>query len=226
MAPRQTQLPQFSTKNSESHNFSLQNCQRKLKSGQWIFCNRTFQIPIWSKNTSFPENKKIVVALAHLLFGTKIVSCKSACNCSKSPSFQNFHSNSSTHCIKLLTMKTFHALLQISFHIKIGSGTTKQAYYQAWIRQNTSTDLQTDISTEDFLDVNTKTFTMRLSTAELPPFMFSRTVIASRLMTCSGASSPFLPSPVISLYTGAIYISGCGFQSGLQCDFKRYLWIG
>jgi len=78
---------------SESHNFSLHNCQRKFKSGQWIFCNRTFQIPIWSKNTSFPENKKIVVALAHLLFGTKIVSCKSACNCSKSPSIQNYHPN-------------------------------------------------------------------------------------------------------------------------------------
>jgi len=82
---------------SESHNFSLQNCQRKFKSGQWISCNRTFQIPIWSKNTTFPENKKIVVALEHLLFGTKIVVCKLACNCPKTPIFLRLHLKSSTY---------------------------------------------------------------------------------------------------------------------------------
>jgi hypothetical protein len=56
--------------------FSLPNCTRIIYNTISRPRNTASKNSNWTKNTSFSENKKIVVALEHLLFGTETVVCK------------------------------------------------------------------------------------------------------------------------------------------------------
>ena len=119
---------------SESPDFSLQYCQRKFKNCGWSLRNQLFQIAIWPKNTTFPENKKIVDALEHLLFGTKnVISNIGMCNSKPRPRSVPPTWKISILCIKfIINIKLFQVFNPETsfFHLMDPNSTTNNLLSQ------------------------------------------------------------------------------------------------